>query len=84
MIECGPLAGVVSVDVATLADDGIITVCVTDLAVVGLVTVGVTDLADTGMAFPTYPAGAVTVGVTGLADVVDVPKCVGGDIRWND
>ena len=45
---------------------------------------GVAPMAIAGMAFPADPAGAVTIGVAGLADVVDVPKCGGGDVRWDD
>ena len=93
------LAGVVAVDVAALADAGMVTVVVAGLAVAGLVTdagmvfqadlagvvtVGVAPRAVGGMTFPADPAGAVAVGVAGLVNVVDVPKCGGGDVSWDD
>ena len=55
-------AGVVTVDVASLADAGMVTVGVTDLAVAGAA-----PLADAGRVFPDDPAGMVTVSVTDLA-----------------
>ena len=36
------------------------------------------------MTFPVDPAWAVTVGVAGRADVVDVPRCGGGDVSWDE
>ena len=33
---------------------------------------------------PCWLLVAVAVGVAGLADVVDVPKCGGGDVGWDD
>ena len=86
-------AGVVTVGVVSLADAGVGTIGVSALADAGMVlpadlagvaTLGVASFADAEMTFPADPAGAVTVGVAGRTDVVDVLKCGGGDIDWND
>ena len=56
-------AGIVTVCVASLADDGMVTVGVTDLA-----DARAASLADAGMALQVDFAGVITVGVAPLAD----------------
>ena len=80
MAHPADFAGVATVGVASLADDGMMFPA--DLAVT--VTMGVAPGTVGGMTFPADPAGAVTIGVADRTKVVDVLKCGSGGVGWDD